>query len=84
MDTMLATCAELGAPIAVEMLEGLATCLPVLGIEVLRLPREKLSRLQELFGKWGDRKCITKKELESTAGHLQHACKVVPAGRGFM
>ena len=87
---MLTTCEQLGVPIAHEKCEGPTSCLSFLGIEVdtasmqLRLPGEKLNRLNELVSKWVGRRSITKKELESLAGHLQHACKVVPAGRCFM
>ena len=88
--TMLATGEQLGFPVARAKCEGPTTCLSFLGIEVdtaamqLRLPADKLERINNLVNKWVGRKCITKKELESLAGHLQHACKVVPAGRCSM
>ena len=50
----------------------------------LWLPTDKLERINNLVNKWVGRKCITKKELESLAGHLQHAYKIVPAGRCFV
>ena len=33
---------------------------------------------------WRRRKCCTKRELQSLAGHLNHACKVVRPGRRFL
>ena len=50
----------------------------------LRLPEEKLHRLQLLLSEWGDRKACTRKDLESLIGHLNHACKVVRSGRSFL
>ena len=80
----------LGVPIAGHKTEGPTTCLVFLGIEVdtvaaeLRLPSDKLQRLQILLHQWGDRKTCTRKELESLVGLLNHACKVVRAGRSFL
>ena len=88
--TMLATCEQLGFPVAHAKCEGPTTCLSFLGIEVdtalmqLRLPADKVERVNNLVNKWVGRKCITKKEFELLAGYLQHACKVVPAGMCFM
>ena len=48
--TMLATCEQLGFPVALAKCEGSTTCLSFLGIEVataamqLRLPADKLER----------------------------------------
>ena len=81
---------ELGVPIADHKTDGPATCLVFLGIEVdtvtgeLRLPQDKLQRLQNLLQQWGDRKVCRRKELESLIGMLNHACKVVRAGRSFL
>ena len=88
--TLMQTCQELGVPIADHKTEGPATCLVYLGIEVdtvsgeLRLPQDKLQRLQSLLGQWGDRKTCGRRELESLIGMLNHACKVVRAGRSFL
>jgi hypothetical protein len=51
---------------------------------VLRLPQEKLTKLKSLIAAWRKRKCCKKKELESLAGYLNHACKVVKPGRRFL
>ena len=86
----LGTCEELGFQVATEKTEGPATTITLLGIEVesdrleLRLPQAKLLRLRELVGKWRRRKACTKRDLQSLAGHLNHACKVIRPGRRFL
>ena len=61
-----------------------------LGIEidsealVLRLPRIKLQALKQRLASWRGRQSCTKSELQSLAGLLQHACKVVRPGRTFL
>ena len=83
-------CGELGVPIAPHKSVGPLTCITFLGIEVdtralaLRLPREKLERLKQMVGDWRGGKCCTKRDLESLAGHLCHACEVVRPGRRFL
>ena len=83
-------CTYLGVPIADHKRDGPTTCLTFLGIEVdtmagqLRLPTEKLHRLQSLLAEWGNRKACTRRELESLTGLLNHACKVVRSGRSFL
>ena len=83
-------CNMLGIPIAEHKRDGPTTCLVFLGIEVdtiksqLRLPDDKLSRLQLCLREWGDRKVCQKRELESLIGLLNHACKVVRPGRSFL
>ena len=65
----LAVCSELGVPIARHKSVGPLTCITLLGIEVdtraleLRLPREKLEKLKQMFGDWRGRKCCTKRDL---------------------
>lgn len=83
-------CSRLGVPIAAHKSEGPTTCLTFLGIEIdtvagqLRLPTDKLDRLRALLSEWGDRRHCGRKELESLIGLLNHACKVVRAGRSFL
>ena len=83
-------CSALGVPIAEHKRDGPTTCLVFLGIEIntstfmLRLPTDKLQRLQALLEEWGDRKSCSRKELESLIGLLNHACKVVRSGRSFL
>ena len=43
----------------------------------LRIPREILERLKGLVASWRKRKGCRKRELQSLAGHISHACKVV-------
>lgn len=86
----LATCAESGFPVATEKTEGPVTTITLLGIELdseqlqLRLPQGKLGKLRELVEKWRRKKTCTKRELQSLAGHLNHACKVINPGRRFL
>ncbi len=83
-------CTELGLPPEPEKDEGPATRLTFLGIEIdtvameLRLPADKLARLQEELRGWRGRKACRKRELLSLIGLLAHACKVVRPGRTFI
>ena len=83
---LLAVCTELNVPVATEKTEGPST---TLGIEFdtatiqLRLPAEKPTQLKQTIENWLGRKACTKRELQSLAGLLQHACKVVRPGRSF-
>ena len=90
LHTLTQTCDILGMPIAHEEMEGPATRLTVLGIELdtaameMRLPSEKLERLSTLLKYWRGRKAGSRKDLESLARMLQHACNVVRPGRTFL
>ena len=90
LQTMQDECASLGVTLAPEKTEGPTTCLVFLGIEVdtvagrLRLPREKLIRLQQDVDRWLGRKTCQRRELESLVGTLQHAAKVISPGRSFV
>ena len=81
---------KLGVPIAEEKLRGPTVSLTFLGIEldtsamVRRLPQGKLTELQQLVVEWLPKKGCRVKELQSLAGKLQHACKVVRPGRTFL
>ena len=84
------TFSYLGVPIAEDKLEGPATCLTYLGIEVdsddmvIRLPEEKLVELKAFLSSWvGKRRC-TKRHLLSMIGKLSFADKVVKPGRLFL
>ena len=89
MVTLDKACTKLGVPVAEHNHESQATCLPFLRIEMdtqagsLRLPLNKLSRLQVHLGNWGDRKACTRCKLESLIGLLNHAYKVVWSGHAF-
>ena len=64
----------LGVPMAVHKREGPVTCIVFLGIEVdtiageLRLPEEKMERLQALLQEWGDRRACSCKEFARSCG----------------
>ena len=83
-------CEWLEVPWAMEKAAEPATCMTFLGVEFdtqamqLRLPQQKQHKLEELVLRWCDRTYASKKELQSLAGHLQHACKVVRPGRCFL
>lgn len=80
----------LGVPVAAHKTEGPSTWVTFLGIlldtiaQELRLPPEKLQRLQSLVRLWGSKKACTRKELQSFLGHLSHAATVVRPGRTFL
>ena len=86
----LATCHELGVPIAAHKVEGPTTQLVFLGLEldtaeqVLRLPEGKMARITAELEKWERRVSCSRRELQELIGLLQHAATVVPAGRAFL
>ena len=90
MEIALSIFHVLGIPIATHKTEGPATALGFLGILIdtqafeLRLPAEKLARLQESLRLWSHRTLCTRRELESLLGHLSHAATVVVQGRTFL
>ena len=83
-------CTELGVPLAPDKQEGPSTTIVFLGIVIdtvkqeLRLPEEKLGRLQASLIEWEKRISCTRKELESFIGVLQHACRMIKPGRSFL
>ena len=90
LSTLLGWTEWLGFPVAEEKVEGPTTKLTFLGIEIdaealiLRLPEEKLVALKSLLTSWKGRRWCLKSELQSLAGKLQHACKVVRPWRSFL
>ena len=90
MQTLISTFTSLGVPLEPSKLEGPANCLTFLGIEMetatlqLRLPRDKLERLKEALAIAESKKCMSKRNLQSLTGLLQHAVKVVRPGRPFL
>ena len=67
----MATCSELGVPLAAHTSVGPTTGITFLGIEIdtlameLRLPRDKLNRLKDLLLEWQFKKVCSKVMLES-------------------
>ncbi len=90
LSILLRTFDRLGLPVAPHKLEGPTVALTFLGIEldanamVMRLPQQKLCNLRRLIREWQGARHCSKRELESLAGSLQHACQVVPPGRTFL
>lgn len=89
-DGALRLCAELGVPMAADKTEGPTTCLTFLGIELdtaameARLSAQRLLELQQLTELWARKETASVKELQSLAGLLNFACKVVRPGRFFL
>ena len=85
--TCVRHCKRLGLPLHPDKLEGPATCLTILGIELdsdrlqARLPTEKKDRIVALLEEWSTERFCKRQELESLIGHLHHICKVAPQGR---
>ena len=70
--------------------EGLATCLTFLGIQIdthaleLSLPQAKLERVAVVVARWSQSKVVSKRDLQSLIGLLSHAATVVPPGHTFI
>ena len=90
MATLVSTFASLGVPLELSKLEGPTRCLTFLGIEMdtatlqLRLPDDKLQRLKQALATAESKKCMSKQNLQSLTGLLQHAAKVIRPGRPFL
>ena len=90
LQTCVQLCKSLGLPLHPDKLEGPATCLTILGIELdseklqARLPTDKRDRIKALLDEWSLKRFCKRRELESLIGHLHHACKVAPQGRTFL
>ena len=90
LSTSLNVLDHLGFPVATHKTEGPSHCITFLGIVIdtkafeLRLPVDKVQRLQGLAKSWCTKRSCTKKELESLLGHLSYAAKVVHPGRTFL
>ena len=89
--TTLATCWELGVPLASNKVVGPTTQLTFLGIQfrssglLLSLPQDKLLALRSLLQTWIGAKCIRNiRQFQSLVGHLVHASQVLPLGRAFL
>ena len=86
----LEKCRQLGVPIASHKTEGPTTTITFLGIELdtvaqtMRLPSEKLGRLQRMIEGWSGRRSCIKRDLQSLIGLLQHASSVVRPSRTFL
>ncbi len=89
LTTATETLQRLGVPVANNKTEDPATLVVFLGIVIdtrsfeLRLPLEKVQRLQALLQE-SHKKACTRKELESLVGHLSHAATVIRPGCTFL
>ena len=90
LDMLSKLCKRLGIPLAEDKTVGPTPKITFLGIEIdsvaqeLRIPNEKLARLVDLVQSWLHRSRATKRELESLAGFLEDAAKIVKPGRTFI
>ena len=89
--TTIATCEELGVPLAVDKIEGPATKLSFLGIQLnsremrTSLPPDKLAELRTMVMELvGARVVRDRQQLESLVGHFMHAAIVFPLGIAFL
>ena len=85
----LSVCKLLGIPVAFDKVEGPATLIVFLGLELdsvkqqIRLPVDKLEAILKELGEWQQQDKATKCQLLSLIGKLSFAAKAVPAGRLF-
>ena len=90
LQRFLGVCEQLGFPVAMNKVEGPATTLTFLGLELdsvlqqIRLPQTKLAEMLTELTHWLRRKKTTKRELLSLIGKLAFAARAVPAGRLFL
>ena len=90
LDIFLSLCAELGVPLAAEKLEGPTRSLSFLRIILdtkrmeIRLPTDKVTRINQLLTMWLPKKKATKRQILSLVGTLHHATKVIRPGRAFV
>ena len=89
--TTLATCQELGVPLAEDKIEGPVTTLSFLGIQLnsdskcMSLPQDKLATLRNQVSTLASQRTIHDLHtLESLVGHLVHASKVCSLGKAFL
>ena len=92
LNTAIPLCGRLGLPVADNKVEGPATRITFLGIQIdseeqsLSLPQPKLARLKEIIRSWQGKRSATKHQLQELLGHvhLNHAASVVRPGRSFL
>jgi len=76
LETFIHLCSDLGIPLVSEKIDGATTSLAFLGIIIdthrmeIRLPAEKLARIQDALEKWLTKKSATKCMILSLLGQL--------------
>ena len=81
---------QLGFDINYSKLEPPSTNIVFLGVELnsvymqLSLPQEKLDSIRHILGEFRNRPRATKRQLQSLAGRLNFAARVVRGGRTFL
>ena len=87
---LLQVCAHLGIPVGMDKVDGPATSLTFLGLELdsvqqqIRLPPTKLDEILTELHDWSHRTKATKRSLLSLIGKLSFAARAVPAGHLFL
>ena len=90
MHTFKSISASLGVPIADEKTVGPTTVLTFLGLVIdtvlmmVRIPQEKLEKLQNLLAPLLSAKKIRLKELESVVGLMAFCSRAIPSSRAFI
>ena len=89
MDCYISMCDEIGVPLAHEKTIGPAACLTFLCLQIdtnemmVKIPDEKLKKLQNELSKLLQKKKTTLKELQSLTGLLSFCSRAIPAARAF-
>lgn len=90
LDCFLRVCTTLGVPVAFDKVDGPATTITFLGLDIdtdrqeIRLPPDKLANILAELAHWQTRRKATKRQLQSIIGKLAFVCRAVPAGRLFL
>ena len=90
LHSFIATCKQLGVPLASDKTEGPVSKITYLGLEIdarnqlVRIPPTKLSAIQSKLDWACTVKKVTLQQLQSIIGLLAFVCKAVPPGRAFL
>lgn len=90
MKWMLALGKALGLSFQEEKIDGLATEIEFLGLELdsiameARLPQAKLDILRDLLSSWQNKSYSSLTELQELTGYLQFVSQVIPTSRAFL
>ena len=90
LHSFIATCKQLGVPLASDKTEGPVSKITYLGLEIdarnqlVRIPPTKLSAIQSKLDWACTVKKVTLQQFRSIIGLLAFVCKAVPPGRAFL